>query len=105
VWGLGKAEIRPIWTKAQFVHNEWIESYDPTIEDSYRKVIDVDVSLPASRYIHGATGSFSLHDGPKADTTNPGPIMYSGNVSMPLLAAHAPFTLPHIHGSPRMTLG
>ncbi|KNG48156.1 ras-domain-containing protein [Stemphylium lycopersici] len=27
---------------AQFVQNVWIESYDPTIEDSYRKVIDVD---------------------------------------------------------------
>lgn len=29
---------------AQFVQNVWIESYDPTIEDSYRKVLDVDVS-------------------------------------------------------------
>lgn len=28
---------------AQFVHNEWIESYDPTIEDSYRTQIQVDV--------------------------------------------------------------
>ncbi|GKZ22992.1 Ras-protein rsr1 [Aspergillus brasiliensis] len=27
---------------AQFVQNVWIESYDPTIEDSYRKQIDVD---------------------------------------------------------------
>ncbi|KAF4542767.1 Ras GTPAse [Lasiodiplodia theobromae] len=27
---------------AQFVQNVWIESYDPTIEDSYRKAIDVD---------------------------------------------------------------
>ncbi|KXX80875.1 Ras-related protein Rap-1 [Madurella mycetomatis] len=27
---------------AQFVHNEWIESYDPTIEDSYRTQIAVD---------------------------------------------------------------
>ena len=26
----------------QFVNNVWIESYDPTIEDSYRKEIDVD---------------------------------------------------------------
>ncbi|KAF5877525.1 putative ras-2 protein [Botrytis fragariae] len=25
--------------------NIWIESYDPTIEDSYRKVIEVDVSI------------------------------------------------------------
>lgn len=28
---------------AQFVQNIWIESYDPTIEDSYRKQIEVDV--------------------------------------------------------------
>ncbi|KAJ5619378.1 hypothetical protein N7510_003362 [Penicillium lagena] len=27
---------------AQFVQNVWIESYDPTIEDSYRKQIEVD---------------------------------------------------------------
>jgi hypothetical protein len=26
------------------VQNIWIESYDPTIEDSYRKQIEVDVS-------------------------------------------------------------
>ena len=30
---------------AQFVQNVWIESYDPTIEDSYRKQIEVDVRL------------------------------------------------------------
>lgn len=30
---------------AQFVHNEWIESYDPTIEDSYRTQVAVDVSI------------------------------------------------------------
>ncbi|PBP19524.1 RAS small monomeric GTPase [Diplocarpon rosae] len=28
---------------AQFVQNVWIESYDPTIEDSYRKQIEVDI--------------------------------------------------------------
>jgi hypothetical protein len=28
---------------AQFVQNIWIESYDPTIEDSYRKALEVDV--------------------------------------------------------------
>lgn len=27
---------------AQFVQGVWIERYDPTIEDSYRKQIDVD---------------------------------------------------------------
>lgn len=30
---------------AQFVQGVWIERYDPTIEDSYRKQIDVDVRL------------------------------------------------------------
>jgi hypothetical protein len=35
---------------AQFVQNVWIESYDPTIEDSYRKQIEVDVSgTPSER--------------------------------------------------------
>lgn len=28
----------------------WIESYDPTIEDSYRKQIEVDVGLIAWLY-------------------------------------------------------
>lgn len=37
--GVGKSCLT-----AQFVQNVWIESYDPTIEDSYRKAIDVDVS-------------------------------------------------------------
>jgi len=41
---------------AQFVQNIWIESYDPTIEDSYRKVIEVDVSL-LSR-VQEPSGSF-----------------------------------------------
>jgi hypothetical protein len=39
---------------AQFVQNVWIESYDPTIEDSYRKQIEVDVGdlrLTPSLYI------------------------------------------------------
>lgn len=43
-----------LYPAAQFVQNVWIESYDPTIEDSYRKQIEVDVSsngyLP-SRFI------------------------------------------------------
>ena len=33
---------------AQFVQNVWIESYDPTIEDSYRKQIEVDVRFLCS---------------------------------------------------------
>lgn len=37
---------------AQFVQNVWIESYDPTIEDSYRKQIEVDVRfLRAARLV------------------------------------------------------
>lgn len=39
---------------AQFVQNVWIESYDPTIEDSYRKQIEVDVGdthLKFKRYM------------------------------------------------------
>ncbi|KAJ5026033.1 P-loop containing nucleoside triphosphate hydrolase protein [Bipolaris maydis] len=32
----------PLAPTAQFVQNVWIESYDPTIEDSYRKVLEVD---------------------------------------------------------------
>ncbi|MCJ1372150.1 hypothetical protein MMC20_003372 [Loxospora ochrophaea] len=37
VGGVGKSCLT-----SQFVHNLWIESYDPTIEDSYRKQIEVD---------------------------------------------------------------
>ena len=33
----------PLCVLAEFVQNVWIESYDPTIEDSYRKQIEVDV--------------------------------------------------------------
>lgn len=38
---------------AQFVQNVWIESYDPTIEDSYRKQIEVDVSVTPSERASG----------------------------------------------------
>ena len=37
------AHADPTVCAAQFVQNVWIESYDPTIEDSYRKQIEVDV--------------------------------------------------------------
>lgn len=37
-------EADAVCRAAQFVQNVWIESYDPTIEDSYRKQIQVDVS-------------------------------------------------------------
>ena len=36
--GVGKSCLT-----AQFVQNVWIESYDPTIEDSYGKQMEVDV--------------------------------------------------------------
>ncbi|CAG8980351.1 hypothetical protein HYALB_00011455 [Hymenoscyphus albidus] len=39
---LGAGGVGKSCLTAQFVQNVWIESYDPTIEDSYRKQIDVD---------------------------------------------------------------
>ncbi|TGO56056.1 hypothetical protein BOTNAR_0231g00010 [Botryotinia narcissicola] len=42
---LGAGGVGKSCLTAQFVQNIWIESYDPTIEDSYRKVIEVDVSI------------------------------------------------------------
>ncbi|PGH16293.1 hypothetical protein AJ79_01832 [Helicocarpus griseus UAMH5409] len=39
---LGAGGVGKSCLTAQFVQNVWIESYDPTIEDSYRKLIDVD---------------------------------------------------------------
>ncbi|KAF4504234.1 hypothetical protein G6O67_008410 [Ophiocordyceps sinensis] len=39
---LGAGGVGKSCLTAQFVHNEWIESYDPTIEDSYRAQIQVD---------------------------------------------------------------
>lgn len=39
---LGAGGVGKSCLTAQFVQNVWIESYDPTIEDSYRKVVNVD---------------------------------------------------------------
>ncbi|KIW04496.1 uncharacterized protein PV09_04253 [Verruconis gallopava] len=39
---LGSGGVGKSCLTAQFVQNIWIESYDPTIEDSYRKTLDVD---------------------------------------------------------------
>ncbi|KAF2733783.1 ras-domain-containing protein [Polyplosphaeria fusca] len=39
---LGSGGVGKSCLTAQFVQNVWIESYDPTIEDSYRKAIEVD---------------------------------------------------------------
>ncbi|KAF2803325.1 putative ras small monomeric GTPase [Mytilinidion resinicola] len=39
---LGSGGVGKSCLTAQFVQNVWIESYDPTIEDSYRKAIMVD---------------------------------------------------------------
>lgn len=51
---------------AQFVQNVWVESYDPTIEDSYRKQIEVDVRsrrlLVHCKTLTGALGS-TMHTG------------------------------------------
>ena len=54
---------------AQFVQNVWIESYDPTIEDSYRKQIEVDVSTVAK--MQALRHKLNLWIGPP---------MYAGNV-------------------------
>lgn len=45
------ADYPPNVLTAQFVHNEWIESYDPTIEDSYRTQIQVDVGSLRDFYL------------------------------------------------------
>ncbi|RMZ78621.1 hypothetical protein DV738_g3831, partial [Chaetothyriales sp. CBS 135597] len=42
---LGAGGVGKSCLTAQFVQNVWIESYDPTIEDSYRKQINVDGEL------------------------------------------------------------
>ena len=47
-----------IFCAAQFVQNVWIESYDPTIEDSYRKLLEVDVS---NRYLSHPTTNCSAN--------------------------------------------
>ncbi|KAF2673001.1 ras-domain-containing protein [Microthyrium microscopicum] len=39
---LGSGGVGKSCLTAQFVQNIWIESYDPTIEDSYRKTLEVD---------------------------------------------------------------
>ncbi|KAH7115821.1 ras family-domain-containing protein [Dendryphion nanum] len=39
---LGSGGVGKSCLTAQFVQNVWIESYDPTIEDSYRKHVEVD---------------------------------------------------------------
>lgn len=39
---LGAGGVGKSCLTAQFVQNIWIESYDPTIEDSYRKQMEVD---------------------------------------------------------------
>ncbi|TVY45614.1 Ras-related protein [Lachnellula subtilissima] len=48
---------------AQFVQNIWIEAYDPTIEDSYRKQIDVDGRQCMLEILDTAgTEQFSMHE-------------------------------------------
>ncbi|KAL1875132.1 hypothetical protein VTK73DRAFT_10269 [Phialemonium thermophilum] len=39
---LGAGGVGKSCLTAQFVHKEWIESYDPTIEDSYRTQVSID---------------------------------------------------------------
>ncbi|KAK2743384.1 Ras- protein rsr1 [Onygenales sp. PD_40] len=47
---LGAGGVGKSCLTAQFVQNVWIESYDPTIEDSYRKLIEVDVSVTTTTF-------------------------------------------------------
>jgi Ras-related protein Rap-1B len=47
---------------AQFVQNVWIESYDPTIEDSYRKALEVDVSYTTTASVGSKMGVPDIWD-------------------------------------------
>ncbi|KAK3394108.1 krev-1 [Podospora didyma] len=83
---LGAGGVGKSCLTAQFVHNEWIESYDPTIEDSYRTQISVDgrqvmleildtagtEQFVAMRDLYMKTGQgfllvFSINSGPSLD--------------------------------------
>lgn len=48
---LGAGGVGKSCLTAQFVQNVWIESYDPTIEDSYRKVVNVDGTVDLLNFI------------------------------------------------------
>ncbi|KAJ6164473.1 ras small monomeric GTPase, partial [Penicillium chermesinum] len=53
---LGAGGVGKSCLTAQFVQNVWIESYDPTIEDSYRKQIEVDCYLVRELYMKQGQG-------------------------------------------------
>lgn len=48
---LGSGGVGKSCLTAQFVENVWVESYDPTIEDSYRKAMEVDVGVLYDRWM------------------------------------------------------
>jgi hypothetical protein len=55
--------------QAQFVQGIFIERYDPTIEDTYRKAIDVDVSIPSSSRPAQCAINTSAQDRMEADNS------------------------------------
>lgn len=55
--------VTDITITAQFVQNVWIESYDPTIEDSYRKQIEVDVSFGSRCQARSCSSMLILEQG------------------------------------------
>jgi len=52
---LGAGGVGKSCLTAQFVQNVWIEAYDPTIEDSYRKQMEVDVRLTTLYHLQYAS--------------------------------------------------
>lgn len=54
---LGAGGVGKSCLTAQFVQNVWIEAYDPTIEDSYRKQISVDGEFNQADYVLRGTAN------------------------------------------------
>ncbi|KAJ5183071.1 hypothetical protein N7492_000687, partial [Penicillium capsulatum] len=62
---LGAGGVGKSCLTAQFVQNVWIESYDPTIEDSYRKQIEVDLYMKQGQgflLVFSITSNSSLNE-------------------------------------------
>lgn len=77
---------------AQFVQNVWIESYDPTIEDSYRKQIEVDVSADLTSQANMRIPELTRHSGPTMHLGNVG-VKRSGSKYTTKLTTNAPTSL------------
>ncbi|EFE37315.1 hypothetical protein TRV_08011 [Trichophyton verrucosum HKI 0517] len=76
---------------AQFVQNIWIESYDPTIEDSYRKVLAVDVSV--SLFSYSPTSEYPLIFFPYIGTAMSSRNLGRNN-SVSLITSNLPDSIP-----------